>query len=253
MYLNQGDPTMETSANIKVLDKALDILEIFSDDTPELSLSEIAKRTGMSTSTAFRIVKTLESRHFLHRHENKKFSLGVKFAYLGKIGIGTTWETLKDIALPYMHALRREVNESISIYVRDGDKRVCITRLESTDSLRQVIKLGDRYSLQEGATGKILLAYGDDKLQKAILLDSYQDKVEDFKKIRQSGYAISTGERAAGVSAIAVPILGKENMIIGSLSLSGPTYRLLDNNIQNKIQSAIKFGKEISKELSLQE
>lgn len=238
---------MATESKVKVLDKALDILECFSESKQELSLSELAELTQQSTSTAYRIIKTLESRNFLIRHENKKFSLGLKIMYLGGLGTGSTIERLKNISLPIMSKLREEVNESISIYIREGNKRICITRLESTNSLRQVIRVGDKYNINQGATGKILLAYASEITQQTILLDEYPKWITTFQQIQHDGYAISSSERAEGVSAIAVPIFGLNNTILAALSLSGPTNRLLDKDIQNKISSVIYFGHELSK------
>lgn len=237
---------MATESKVKVLDKALDILECFSESKQELSLTELADLTQQSPSTAYRIIKTLESRHFLIRHENKKFSLGLKLMYLGSLGTGSAIERLKNLALPIMSKLREEVNESISIYIREGNKRICITRLESTNSLRQVIRIGDKYDINQGATGKILLAYEPKTTQQTILLDDFPQWEKTIQQVQHDGYAISSSERAEGVSAIAVPILGVNNTILAALSLSGPTNRLLDKDLQSKIAAVIHFGQEIS-------
>lgn len=239
--------------NIKVLDKALDILECFSATKQECSLTELAEYTGLSSSTIFRIVKSLEARKYLYKQENKKYALGIKIAYLGSIGMGSTFEALKSIAFPYMTELRNQIDESISIYVRDGDKRICIFRLESTFSLRQVIRLGDLYSLQFGATSKILLAYAPLTLQKAILGTDFSAQRSHLDSVRNNGYAVSSGERESGVSAIAAPIFKEDGTVLAALSLSGPTARIVDNNMESKINAVINCAKKITSSFNLME
>ena len=242
---------MESENKVKVLEKALDVLECFSYDTQELSLSDLAEATSLSPSTVFRIINTLESRQFLYRNEDKKYSLGVKFAQLGNLGVNTTINTLRNIALPHMSKLRSQIDETISIYIRDGEHRICVARLESTNSLRQVIRVGDRYPLQQGATGKILLAYSKETLQRTILLDAYEEVKPQLDAIKEKGYATSSGERAEGVSAIAAPLFNADKTIMAALSLSGPTARILDTAVEEKIQAVMRCAQEINKEMKL--
>jgi len=237
---------MDTKDKVKVLDKALDILECFAETNRELTTTDLSKLTGLSTTTVFRIVKTLEARHYLHQYDNKRYTLGIKLTHLSAIGHNANLEELKKIAQPFMAKLRDQINESISIYVRDGFKRICITRLESTNSLRQVIRVGDFYDLNIGATGKLLIAYTTGSIQERILSHFPNLSKEDLYVIRQAGYAISSGERAEGVSAIAVPILGPNNEMIAALSLSGPTSRLLSKDLDDKIIKIKQVGHELS-------
>lgn len=237
---------MDTKDNVKVLNKALDILECFTETNRELTTTDLAKLTGLSTTTVFRIVKTLEARHYLHQHDNKCYSLGIKLTYLNTISLNTTLEELKKVAQPFMAKLRNQINESISIYVRDGLKRICITRLESTNTLRQVIRVGDLYDLNIGATGKLLIAYTTGSVQNRILSHFPELQKEYLDNIKQAGYAISSGERAEGVSAIAVPILGPNNEIIATLSLSGPSNRVLSKDLDDKIIKIKQVGHELS-------
>lgn len=243
---------MKSNDTVKVLDKALDILECFSMAEQEFTIKELSSHAGLSTSTAFRIIKTLENRQYLYRQENKKYSLGLKLSYLGTLGTSAAWEILKHTALPHMKLLRSLVNESISIYIRDGDKRVCITRLESTNSLRQVIRIGDLYNLTEGATSKILVAYASETVQSSLLGENLTTKKAFLDKIRNDGYAVSHGERAAGVSAIAAPIFNADGSIMASLSLSGPTTRIDDKQLPMKIKAVMDCAASITEDLQNQ-
>ncbi len=235
--------------NIKVLDRAFSILECFSESRQELSMMEIAELTDLSPSTAFRIMKTMENKNYLFRNEeSKKYSLGPKITYLGSVGKGASLEMLKAVIKPYMTELRKEFNETISLYIRQGDKKVCIERLESTQSLRQVITIGELYSVKLGASGRVLLAYAPERIQEE-LIGSDEALQNRMERVRAKGYSVTNGERSSGVAAIAAPIFNGQGKIMGAFSLSGPSARIISEDLYDKVEAVKGYALKISQEM----
>lgn len=240
---------MKEKTLTRSIERAFDILECFLVDKQELTLMEITSLTNLSASTAHRLIATLEKRNYLVRNnENKKYQLGsivAKFVNIisGKIGLD-----FKIIVRKYMIELHHIYNESMSLYVIDGDKRLCIDRLESTHELRRVIDIGSTFPLGLGAAGRVLIAYLNQNSVDDLYLNTDINSLE-YQRIRGLGYVISEGEREVGVSAVAVPIFNFTGKIIASLSISGPSARL-DYIKLTKIAEDLKaYSTKISKEL----
>ena len=105
---------------LKSLEKSLDVLDIFVECNTGLTLKEIAEKTDLNTSTAFRIVNTLERRQYLTRNEaSKQYRLGPKALALGYSSHWT--ENVVTLAKPYLRRLQQIFNETASIYVAEGD------------------------------------------------------------------------------------------------------------------------------------
>ena len=145
---------------LKSLEKSLDVLDIFVECNTGLTLKEIAEKTDLNTSTAFRIVNTLERRQYLTRNEaSKQYRLGPKALALGYSSHWT--ENVVTLAKPYLRRLQQIFNETASIYVAEGDNRICLDHVESTHSLRRVIPMGESLPIYKGAAGKVLLAWAN--------------------------------------------------------------------------------------------
>jgi DNA-binding IclR family transcriptional regulator len=215
---------------VRAAERALDILLCFVDQ-PELGLTEIAHRTSINKSTVFRLLATLESKGFVVRNpDTEKYKLGFR-----------VWELAANmdhsddpavLFLPEMERLRDQVDETVSLYIRDGLERIRVQAVESRQTIRRVAPVGARMPLSVGASSKVLVAYADPFVQKEVLADPHWPPTVDreryqkqLEEIRKTGYAISVEEREAGTSAIAVPIFNREGRIVAALAVSGPVGR----------------------------
>ncbi|MDR1709721.1 MAG: IclR family transcriptional regulator [Candidatus Accumulibacter sp.] len=210
--------------SVRALERGLDILECFRGAEDRLPLTAIASAVKLPPSTALRILATLEKRGYLVRGaDSRLYSLGPNALRFG--GQGGAMEILPVVALSAMRELNAMYDESISIYVAMGNKRVCIQRVESTRPLRQVINIGDALSLTVGAGGKVLAAWLDVSPNHDVsrLVPALPPQL--LAEVREAGYAVSFGEREVGTYAIAAPIFGHRGHILGALSLSGPIAR----------------------------
>lgn len=221
----------ENKLTVRAVERALDILLCFVKDS-QLSMMEIVERTGLNKSTVFRLLATLEKKGFVKRHpETEKYLLGFRIWELS-----ANLDHSDDPAvlfLPEMERLRDELDETVSLYIRDGVERVRIQAVESNQAIRRVAPIGARMPLSIGASSKVLVAFGGEELLEKVLNEaewpenvSKEKFVEQLAEIRQTGYAISIEEREAGTAAVAVPILSRSGRLVAALTVSGPVSRM---------------------------
>jgi DNA-binding IclR family transcriptional regulator len=230
---------------LKSLEKSLDVLDIFVECNAGMTLKEIAEHTNLNTSTAFRIVNTLERRQYLTRNDDsKQYRLGPKALALGYSSHWT--ENVVTLAKPYLRRLQQMFNETASIYVAEGDSRICLDHVESTHSLRRVIPIGESLPIYRGAAGKVLLAWATKEVRNRIILQYGNLSEEDFSLIRHNGYAVTQDESEHGLFALAVPIFNFENQVIASLTIAGPSMRFYDSIRQKMLFTMSQYAYEVS-------
>ena len=230
---------------LKSLEKSLDVLDLFVECNTGMTLKEIAGMTKLNTSTAFRIVNTLERRQYLTRNEDsKQYRLGPKALALGYSSHWT--ENIVTLAKPYLRRLQQEFNETASIYVAEGDSRICLDHVESTHSLRRVIPLGESLPVYKGAAGKVLVAWDNKDEQKRISEKHGGLSESELSMIRHNGYAVTQDESEHGLFALAVPIFNFEEQVVASLTVAGPSMRFYDSIRQKMLFTMSQYASEIS-------
>lgn len=191
---------------VEAVEKALTLLNCFNDDEKILTLAAFSKKTGLYKSTILRSLKSLERFGYITRNANGTYGLG---AALWRLGSMYRKEfDLGEHIRPALRQLRDLSGETASFYVKDGNSRVCLYRLNSTKALHHHLDEGAQLPLAQGAAGKLLSAYTDENYSLAT-------------EIKQQGYAISRGERDPDIGALAVPVMDSKGAIRGCLNISG--------------------------------
>ncbi|TCS95962.1 IclR family transcriptional regulator [Hazenella coriacea] len=245
----------DRKSTVRAVERALDILMCFVQK-PQLGMMEIAENTGLNKSTVFRLLGTLEEKGFVQRDPyTEKYQLGFRIWELS-----TNIDHSSDPAvlfLPEMERLRDELDETISLYIRDGFERIRIQAVESRQAIRRVAPIGVRLPLSVGASSKVLMAYADELTLKEVLHDPMWPEGIDQKvyisqlaQIKKDGYAISVEEREAGTAAISVPVFSSTSRrLVVALAVSGPVSRMnvkqMTQFVPCLIQSAERMGKMI--------
>lgn len=183
-----------------MLDKALGVLDALT--TGPLALGDLVLATGLSRATAHRLARALEAHHLVRRDPEGRFALGLRLAELGRAA--TDAVPIAELARPALEKLRRATGESVQLYVRDGDRRVCVASLDSPHGLRAIVALGAALPLAVGSAGKVL---------------------RDARGVRARGWAESVGEREAGVASVSAPVRDASGQIIAAVGVSGPIER----------------------------
>jgi DNA-binding IclR family transcriptional regulator len=202
---------MGAEGGVAAVDRALSILEAFTDQDPELSLAELAKRTKMYKSTVLRLARSLEKYGHLVRDEHATYRLGSKLLRLGSLY--QRHLRTADLVPDVLREIVAELNEGASFYVRDGDRRLCLHRVDAARSVQDSVREGDHLPLDVGAAGHVIRAFAATSGAK-------------HEKVREAMYAASFGERDPEVAAVACPVFGLNQRLAGALAVSGPLYRI---------------------------
>jgi len=191
---------------VEAVERALTILNCFNQEQKELSLKQLAEKTGFYKSTILRLAGSLERYGYLLRRDDGIYRLGTTL-----IGLGETARRSFDVSTivrPVIENLRDLFNESVAFYTRSGEQRICLYRANANRAIRHQLEEGRRLPLDRGAAGRVFLAYSG-------------QAGPPYELIRKQGWCVSVGERDPEVSAIAVPVLNTKGDIIAVLSMSG--------------------------------
>ena len=237
--------------SIKSVEKLLRILNCFSLDKKEWSIKELHEETGFNKSTIYRLLVTLEQHGYMEQNPvNQKYYLGFRFFHLGSIVQNSM--DLRQAALPVMKRLAEETKETIELNIIDQNQRICIEKVDSPETVRNFVRVGERNPLHLGASGKILLAHLDKESQRDILRqygldEATQDSLlQELDEIRKEGYVVTRGERVPGSFAVAVPIWDHTGQVVAGLTMAGPIQRLGDALLNDTIGKVKQAGMEIS-------
>ncbi|CEH28017.1 IclR family transcriptional regulator [Aneurinibacillus migulanus] len=247
--------------------KALKLLDFFSSEQKELTLSELSNKSDMPRPTAYRLLSSLEACGFLSKIKNTdqdvRYRLGLKLLELG--GIVAEQLELRNIALPWMQELCEDINEAVHLVVRDGDEAIYIEKVESSHAVRLHTRVGKHSELYIGSGPKLLLAYLPEEEQQAIIeklsfakltentVDNKETLRQQIQKIREEGYAISRGEQDKDTIGISYPVRDYTRQVVAALSVSGPTTRIsreFEEIVRQKTKDTAAY---ISKELGYSE
>ena len=211
--------------------RALQILEVFEIGDQHLSLAEISRRTGLHNTTVLRLARTLALSGYMVQKEEGTWRLGAAAGWLGaRYQAGFD---INDVVEPTLRQLSFDTKESASFYVREGDVRSCISRIEGPQSVRHHVRIGMRLPLNLGAPGKVILAFSG-------------IGGEEYEAIRRKGYHMSMGEREPEVSSVAAPVFGLNWRLLGSMCISGPTARLSKSKLQIHAKTVMNAANQLS-------
>ena len=236
------------------------ILDCFNIDRPEVGVREVARLTGLTTSTAGRLMSALKERGLLSQNPStRSYTLGMRL--LTWTGVYLTSLDIRTVAQPVMTELQQTTQETISLYVLDGHDRVCVERLESPQTVRITARLGRRLPLYAGSAGKAMLAFlPDEKIREVIetsALAPFTARTitdpsilhSELEKVRQSGFAFSHGEWISDASGVAAPIFGSTREVIGALTISGPSQRFNRETIEKYAREVVSAAQDVSRQM----
>lgn len=249
-----------SSKKIGSVQRAIDILNLFKSQSPELGTTEIARALSLHKSTTASLVYTLEANGFLAQNPTtRKYHLGFKiveraFAMLDQVEV-------RQVAYPHLQALRNEWNESVNLAVLDGSEVVYVERMLGTKALGMRSEVGRREPAHSTALGKALLSCLANaqvvELVKRCDLPAMTAKtitdsnrlLTELEQVREQGYAVDDEENEIGGRCVAVPIFDHTGQAIAAVSISAPTARLPLSDVPQAGAMVLKTAKAISREL----
>lgn len=243
---------------IETLLRGLDILILFTRETPSLTLTEITNKTGLNKATVFRFVSTLEQAGFLVRDpETKRYTPGLKVLRLGFAAISSL--ELRQVARPFLQELSQRVGETASLSILDGMEIIYVDRVRNRQIVGVVLGLGSRLPAHCTSMGKAMLANLEPgelevRLEKIDLKPCTPNSLVDdgslnseLEKIRQQGFAINDEELEIGLRAVAAPIWDSSNHVCGAINVTGSAAMIsYERLIQDLAPEVIKTASRIS-------
>src|SRR3954447_4671209 len=155
----------ETSARegahfVRALERGLAVIRAFSADAPELTLSDVARATGLDRAAARRFLLTLADLGYV-KTDDRYFRLTARVLELGYAYLSSL--SLPEVASPHLERLVEEVHESSSMSVLDGDDIVYVARVPMARIMTVAINVGTRFPAYATSMGRVLLAALPDK------------------------------------------------------------------------------------------
>ena len=238
--------------------RALHILQCFTDDTPELRVTDISARLGLTASLVSRLLITLEHEGFVKRDpESGVYRLGRSIITLA--GVALNHNQLRVEALAEMQRVAAETGLGVNLSVLDDDSIYYLAHVDAKHSPRAYTLVGRRNPLHATAMGKVLLAYLPPEARAACLerltfhaytihtITDAQRLEAELNDIVKQGYATEIEELALGRACISCPVRDKRGHIIAAMSISGPLSSLkLDSRRQELIDLAMETADRVS-------
>ena len=192
---------------VSAAERALAVLTAFRRGDGALSLAELAERTGLVKSTIMRLAVSLQRYRLLARLPDGTYRLDAE-----ALRLGTAYQqafSLSDHVMPALEQLAGKTGETASFYVRHGEERLCLFRVEGVSRIRMHVQPGDTRPMDRSAIAQVLRRY-----------EAGPPGLDDELPLFTSGM---TDPHAA---SLAMPIFGIGDSLVGALAISGPVSRL---------------------------
>ncbi|GAA0404930.1 IclR family transcriptional regulator domain-containing protein [Micromonospora gifhornensis] len=219
---------------VQSLERGLAVIRAFDAEHPQLTLSEVARATGLTRAAARRFLLTLVELGYVHT-DGRLFALRPRILDLGYAYLSSL--SLPEVAQPHMEALVAQVHESCSVSVLDGDEVVYVARVPTKRIMTVGISVGTRFPAYATSMGRVLLAaqptdWLDDYLATAQLRALTRRTITDPAKLRTTlnriagqGYAIVDQELEEGLRSLAAPIHGDDGAVVAAVNVSAHASR----------------------------
>lgn len=204
--IQESSSAARRTTGVGVLDRCVALLDLLADGPQTLRALSAASRVPRPTT--HRLLVALEAHRLVARDASGAFRLGPRLTELAAVA-GPELD-LASLAGPVLDRLHRATGESVQLYVRSGDHRLCIAARDSGTGLRDSVPVGALLPLAAGSGGKVLLAWSG---------GSEEDEV------RAQGWAASVAEREPGVASVSAPVF-RDGTLLAALCVSGPVSRL---------------------------
>lgn len=222
MELSQTTENGETGdkSQVRSVTRALEILACFTPAKPTASLSEIARTSGLAITTAGRLIATLEGARFIRRHSDGDYGLGTRLLQFGLTALSTS---LYQAAEPHLQAVAAATGETANLGVLDEEGAVMYLRqIESRHAIRHATWIGRTVPAIGTAIGAAIR--GD---------------------VNSDGFVATRSTIEPDVTAIAAPVYGALGQIVAALSVTGPTYRISDQQIAEYGKSVLEEARKM--------
>lgn len=245
------------AGGVQSIERAFSVLELLAADGGSMTLSALARGSGLPPATLHRLAATLVDLGYLRQEASRRYTLGPRLALLSD---GSTAQ-LSSTALPHLGHLVDQIGETSNLAMLDGDLVAYVAQVPGRHSMRMFTEVGRRVQPHCTAVGKALLAATrtDDQIRALLgrtglprhtahtVVDA-DVFLEQIALVRRLGYAMDEGEQEVGVRCFAVHVTGSSLPL--AVSVSGPAPRMTDDLVAEAVpvlqEAARRLGEELS-------
>ncbi|WP_312180318.1 IclR family transcriptional regulator C-terminal domain-containing protein [Arthrobacter sp.] len=240
---------------VQSLARGLSVIRAFDAEHVQMTLSDVSRRTGLTRATARRFLLTLVELGYV-RTDGRSFELTALVLQLGYSYLAG--QTLPQLAQPLLEDLSREIHESTSASILDGNEIVYVARIHTRRLMTVGITVGTRFPAYATSMGRVLLAgLPEDRLAAYLAevdllpltertLTSEADLRAEVQRVREQGWAVVDQELEQGLRSVAVPIFSPTGAVIAALNtsmqatlgLDGPTLEEATASVLPHLQEA---------------
>ena len=236
--------------------KALALLEYFSEDEPEIGLSDLARRAGIDKATVHRMMGSMTDAGLVEqRSDSKLYRLGAGVLRLARVR--ETCFPVSSIFQSGVDALSEKTGETAHASLISGRALATIAISESTRSTRVSLISGEILPLHSTASGMAIFAFGPPDLVKRALKDQLEAKTERtlteanafapiLERVQKQGYSAADQTNEDDVYGIAVPVFDCDGLACGALAVATPAHRMTDDLKRTIVSALMEETKTVS-------
>nr|WP_245755582.1 MULTISPECIES: IclR family transcriptional regulator C-terminal domain-containing protein [Actinopolyspora alba group] len=229
---------------VQSLTRGLMVIRAFDETRPEMTLSEVARVTGLSRAATRRFLHTLVRLGYVWT-DGRLFALTPRVLELGFSYLSSL--SLPEIAQPHLERLAAQVHESVSVSVLDGDDIVYVGRVPTSRIMTVAINIGTRFPAYATSMGRVLLAnLGEQELTEYLrrvrpeplapqTLTSVGPLRRELERIRAQGWAVVDQELEAGLRSLAAPIRDRTDSVVAAVNVSSHASRTSAEDARNEL------------------
>ena len=246
---------------VQSLVRALSLLNRIAEAPDEgVTLTELAQQVGLPSSTAHRLLITLEQERYVRfNNDGRLWSIGVQAFVTGCAF--TKNRGLARIARPHLRRLMEETGETVNLAVEDEGEAVYLAQVECSQMMRAFARPGSRVPMHCSAVGKAIFSAASDKALAKILhqrgmprltvktITSTAGLRTALQEARALGYAVDDEEHAVGLRCIAAPVYDETGDVVAAVSVSGPVVRISEERVSQLGQMMIASARAISADM----
>lgn len=249
------------SEKVKAIERASDILLLIHNSGGELGITEIAERLDLHKSTVHRILATFKDRGIVRETEDERYAIGLQIYAMG-LKVAKNFSAV-NIIKPYINELAKKVGEVVNLsiledYFGGNYKTILIDKEYSSSNVLSVNpNVGESTDAHVSSAGKCLLAYSKQVDMEMIHEENLKQYTQytiikkeqlllEMKNIRTKGYALDNEEREIGLFCIGVPVFDRKGECTFAISISGPTVRMNNEELQTKIEALLETQKNVN-------
>lgn len=247
------------SQRLSSVTTAIHLMKTFSEDEPELGISELAKRLGIAKSTVHRLATALLDESLLEQNpDNGRYRLGI-----GLFSLGSQVRTRLDVAAeakPILHELRQRTGENARLAVLHGRNVVFIHDFESnepvhlrsiTGQFRPAHATAEGLCLLSGMRGAALEAFLAEPLSAPTpnTMTDAEQLLERVRRVKRQGFATEDEESEAGTRGVAAPIHSADARIVAAIGMAGPRLRIKKRDFSQLAEAVMQAAQKLSERL----